>query len=337
MRRLYSLVCVAGGWIVLIASLTACDDGPFGPSFPSGTADGDDGRELLLKMDSYDCWNPVVSPDGNEVAFNKTSINPTSTEMCILNINTGGVTKLLDDAYPNDWSPDGEWIVYRTLTGFGDIWLIHPDGTGNRPLVTSSMAEGRASFSPDSSQVGFESYMDFPDLPGNQIYVIDIDGGEPRRITSGDGSVHYFATTWSPGGEWFAFLDEVVREGSDGESRASELYIISVDGKDQRRLVPQDPVWWILGLCGWTPDGRGVILSMAERLGKDDFRKEFWLYYLKDNSLRQLTFSNSTGTEVDSCDWRPDGTIVMSIHDWHDWSDEKGKLGFSLWTIDAPY
>jgi hypothetical protein len=60
MRRLYSLVCVAGGCIVLIASLTACDDGPFGPSFPSGTAYGDDGRELLLEMDSYDCWNPVV-------------------------------------------------------------------------------------------------------------------------------------------------------------------------------------------------------------------------------------------------------------------------------------
>jgi len=331
MRRLYSLVCVAGGYIVFIASLTACDDGPFGPSFPSGTADGDDGRELLLKVPGYNCWGGVLSPEGDKFLFNMTSLEDYEMDMCILDVASGEWDTFLDDGYPADWSADGNWISYRILTGLGDIWLIRPDGTANHPLVASPMPDNGGCFSPDSSEVGFESFMEFPELQGSQLYIIDTAGGEPRRITNGDGTREYSSASWSPGGEWFAFLDEVYLEGSDNEKTDAELYIISADGTDEYRLVPQHPVWRIHRICGWTADGRAVILSMGET-GKS--RIELWLYYVKENAFEQLTYSNSTEIFVESCDWGSNGKIVMTVYE--DPHDPK-KTHNSLWTMDAPF
>jgi Tol biopolymer transport system component len=331
MRRLYSLACVAGACIVLIASLTACDDGPFGPTFPSGTADGDDGRELLLKVPGYDCWGGVLSPEGDKFLFNMMSLEDYETDMCVLDLATGEWETFLEEGYPGDWSPDGEWIAYSILAGLGDIWLIRPDGTDNHPLVTSPMPDNCPSFSPDSSEVGFQGYLDYLELPDDQLYVIDTAGGEPRRITNSDGTIHYLAPRWSPDGEWFAFIDEVYLEGSDNEKTVGELYIISADGADEHRLVPQHPVWRIHRLCGWTPDGRAVILSMGET-GKS--RIELWLYYVKENVFEQLTYSNSTEIFVDGCDWGPNGKIVMTVYE----SDVGPKeTNNSLWTMDAPY
>jgi Tol biopolymer transport system component len=45
-----------------------------------------------------------------------------------------------------DWSPDGRWIVYRdwrrTCHVCGELWLIRPDGSGNRVLVPVPASEG---------------------------------------------------------------------------------------------------------------------------------------------------------------------------------------------------
>jgi Tol biopolymer transport system component len=244
----------------------------------------------------------------------------------------------MDEGYPGDWSPDGEWIAYCVLTGLGDIWLIRPDGTDNHPLVTSPMPENCPSFSPDSSEVGFYSSMEYADFKDG-IYIIDTAGGERRCITNGDGTVNYTCPSWSPpswspGGEWFAFLDDVYLEGSDNETVVAELYIISADGADEHRLVPQHPVWRINGISGWTPDGRAVILSMTETGNPKKPHSELWLYYLKENVFEQLTYSNSNEIMVRSCDWSSNGKIVMTVYeDPH----VPNETGYSLWTMDAPY
>ena len=333
MRRIVKVTYVRSFCILLTAGIVTCGEVPFGPSFPSGTAYGDDGRELLLKVPGYDCWGGVLSPEGDKFLFNMMSLEDYDTDACVLDVATGEWETFLEEGYPADWSPDGEWIAYYVLTGHGDIWLIRPDGTDNHPLVASPMPDNCPSFSPDSSEVGFYSSMEYPDFKDG-IYIIDTAGGERRCITNGDGTVHYTCPSWSPDGEWFAFLDDVYLEGSDNETVVAELYIISADGADEYRLVPQHPVWRINGLSGWTPDGRAVILWMTETRDPKKPRSELWLYYLKENVFEQLTYSNSSEIYVESCDWGPNGKIVMTVYeDPH----VPKETGFSLWTMDAPY
>jgi hypothetical protein len=89
MRRIVTLTYVWSLCIVLTAGLVTCGEVPFGPTFPPGTADGDDGRELLLKVPGYDCWGGVLSPERDKFLFNMMSLEDYDTDTCVLDLATG--------------------------------------------------------------------------------------------------------------------------------------------------------------------------------------------------------------------------------------------------------
>ena len=68
-------------------------------------------------------------------------------------------------------------------------------------MVTRMAKIGRAaspSFSPDGTRLAFVS--DRTGIP--QVWVIAVDGGVPRQVTTGDDPVG--RVIWSPTGEWLA-------------------------------------------------------------------------------------------------------------------------------------
>ncbi|WP_166332591.1 S41 family peptidase [Sphingobacterium chungjuense] len=61
----------------------------------------------------------------------------------------------------------------------GDIWLADKNGTNARRMTVNPGVEQNPIFSPDGSQVAFTGNYD-----GNtDVYVVSIQGGEPRRVT----------------------------------------------------------------------------------------------------------------------------------------------------------
>ena len=85
----------------------------------------------------------------------------------------------------------------------------------------------------DGSKIVFES-----DRSGSQqLYVMNADGSNERRITFGGG--WYASPDWSPDGNWIAF----VRRGSDGR----RIGIMKADGTGEKLLTtgPADegPSW----------------------------------------------------------------------------------------------
>jgi tricorn protease len=82
----------------------------------------------------------------------------------------------------------------------------------------------------------------------NDLWIVDRNGGESRRLTSSQGTETnpYF----SPDGKLVAFTGNY--------SGNSEVYIISAEGGEPRRLT------WHPGFdraCGWTPDGKQILIG----------------------------------------------------------------------------
>jgi dipeptidyl aminopeptidase/acylaminoacyl peptidase len=113
-------------------------------------------------------------------------------------------------------SPDGKQVVYtltivdlsanKTTT---NLWLAPADGTGKpRQLTTTEKHDRHPRWSPDGQRLLFES-----DRSGeNQLWIIDLSGGEARQLTTIASEAGN--AIWSPDGRWIAFVSAVYPEYS---------------------------------------------------------------------------------------------------------------------------
>ena len=107
-------------------------------------------------------------------------------------------------------SPDGRQVAFTVITQDPDenqvrsaIWVVPADAS--RPARQLTAGKGRdlhPSFSPDGTRLAFTSNRD-KDWR-QDLYVVDLGGGEPRLVVKTPRGVADFA--WSPDGERFAIL-----------------------------------------------------------------------------------------------------------------------------------
>lgn len=107
------------------------------------------------------------------------------------------------------WSPDGQAIAYTSyVSGFPDInvsWIYK--GLLKRPAKGSDRDHNfLPSFSPDGTRIAFSSNRD----GNNEIYVMNVDGSNVRRLTNH--RAIDTTPTWSPSSTHIAFVSE--RSGS---------------------------------------------------------------------------------------------------------------------------
>jgi len=93
-----------------------------------------------------------------------------------------------------DVSPDGKTIAFDLM---GDLYTL-PIAGGKATRITSGMGfDGQPRFSPDGKTIVFVS-----DRSGYEnLWIIDVAGGEPRAITK-DKDAQYLSPTWTPDGQY---------------------------------------------------------------------------------------------------------------------------------------
>lgn len=221
--------------------------------------------------------NPSWSPDGTKVLMIR-SIPRTEggTELVIVDVASHRVSALTRHELPGPgaWSPTGDAIAFPT--GYGDLYLVHPDGTGLTQLTSpgGNCADySGISWSPDASQIAFGRECEGRGDVG--LYVMNADGSNLHRLTS---NPRVLDTAWSPDGGTLAFSEFT---GPDIAVR-----LINVDGTGERVLTSngESPTW--------APNGDAIAVVKSGRV-----------VILDRDGKRLTTLEGASGLYVDHASW----------------------------------
>ena len=150
------------------------------------------------------------------------------------------------------------------------------------------------------AQIVFHSKRD-----GNfEIYVMDADGGNQRRLTSN--SDKDFFPSWSPDGKRIVFHSD--RDGHVPEGRvfhASEIYVMDADGGNPQNLTnhPSDD-----RSPSWSPDGKRIVFQSDRDAGGNPHNIEIYVMDTDGGNQERLT-NNLTMDEDPS--WSPDSKRIV--------------------------
>jgi hypothetical protein len=137
---------------------------------------------LPLLVDGGGNVQGVRSPDRTRIAFS--SSRGGSFDLYVMDADGRNARRITVDAGSEGepvWTPDGARIIYTAAPrgGAPQLVSVRADGTDPKPLTASAGGNRSADISPDGRRVALVSTRD-----GNpEIYELDIDRGEAKRIT----------------------------------------------------------------------------------------------------------------------------------------------------------
>ncbi|TML32876.1 MAG: hypothetical protein E6G24_09175, partial [Actinobacteria bacterium] len=133
----------------------------------------------------------------------------------------------------------------------GDIWVMAPDGTGQRNLTNDGVrVNGSPAWSPDGTEI---AYVRDGAAFGSEIWIMNADGSNEQRLTSGyyDGS-----PAWSPDGTRIAFDSTRPYTAS---AYAHHIWVMNRDGSDPVQLTDDSSTLNHVGADpDWSPDGARI-------------------------------------------------------------------------------
>lgn len=183
-------------------------------------------------------------------------------------------------------TPDvsAEWIVFSYAN---DLWLWPREGGMAIPLASPAGEETTPRFSPDGGRIAFVG-----NYEGNRdIYVMDVPGGVPQRVTHHPGAESLCG--WTPDGRLLFSM-----RGMAEMPKTEALYTIDPAGGPVEELpipygangaVSGDGEW--LAFTPWQRDAR------TWKRYRGGMATDVWLFNLKDGSSRRVTDWEGTDTQ----------------------------------------
>lgn len=213
-------------------------------------------------------------------------------------------------------APDGSKIVYErrsndimTDSTRSNLWVIEPDGSGHRPLVSGTRSASSPRWSTDSGRIAYIQATD----SGQGLYVRWMDTGLTALISNLRKTPS--SLTWSPDGRWLAFVMSVPVKG---------------EPLAKPRTKPEGAKWsepvTVIDKARYRWDGRGFLETAYEHL---------FVVPTDGGTPRQLTSGNFN--HGGPLSWTPNGnSILFSANRTDDWELQSGESDiFSVSVIDG--
>jgi dipeptidyl aminopeptidase/acylaminoacyl peptidase len=248
-------------------------------------------------------------------------------------------------------SPDGKRVAFvrtatdpATLKRNADIWIVPSDASAPpRPLTRSEASDTAPRFSPDGRFLAFLS-----DRSGSlQVWLMSLEGGEPRKLTDVPGGVEE-PLVFAPDGKALAFVADVhpdcpdeacdrkrFEEAEKGPVRAYHLtrlmyrhwnawrpdvrhhvFVLDLVTEKTKDVTPGDfdtpPHFYEEGGIAFSPDGREIAV-VSNRDGNDveawTTNKDVFLVPASGGAARKVT--ENAAADVDPA-FTPDGTAIVT-------------------------
>jgi dipeptidyl aminopeptidase/acylaminoacyl peptidase len=163
----------------------------------------------------------------------------------------------------------------------GDIWTIHPDGTGEKRLTSGAEHND---FAPEWSADGHEIFFTRQGAEEPHIYRMNADGSGTTHVTAGEGP------QISPDGMRLAF------------STGTDFWVARRDGSDRRLVIADDN---LLRVDDWGPTHDQILHTFRDGdalfAGRSPAGAISYWSFLHDEALH---FSNAEPS------WSPSGTRI---------------------------
>lgn len=265
----------------------------------------------LASHSLIDVQSPVVSPDGQWIAYSRSSACAVSLYL----LSVDGLTNTFlhrfgEDAPCNNgqgsvalralqWAPDSQWLLmaYTPLTvvqgldnqqGVARLYRVSVEDRRIGALSDEGSDALSAAWSPDGQLVAY-----IQQIPqGRRMVRVSVAGGDSLILTSVIGA--YEEPLWSPDGAWVYYR---ARNGSNWD-----IYRVSSDGLLNQRLTDNPS---FEGMLDWSPDGTRLVF-VSDRDGD----RELFTMRPDGTDVTQLTYNT---VEDARPTWSPSGNWIAFV------------------------
>jgi eukaryotic-like serine/threonine-protein kinase len=217
---------------------------------------------------------PGLSPDGNSLVY-VSSAGGTQNDIFLQRVGGENAINLTPDSKEDDWSPayspDGQWIAFRSEREGKGIFVMGATGESVRRVADFGF---NPAWSPDGKElvVASEGLTNPTNrVSRSQLWRIDVMTGEKKRIAMKEDAVQ---PSWAPHGRRIAFWG--LPEGTGKRV----LYTVSAAGGEASALNDDTFFNWN---PVWSPDGRYLYFS-SDRSGS----MNLWRRPMDEESGRPL-------------------------------------------------
>ena len=221
-------------------------------------------------------------------------------------------------------SPDGKYVVYAKQESAGQsLWLrqVAVNNSDVQIAPTKETEYNSFTYSPDGN---FIYYVEGRSgVNSATLYRMSALGRNPTKLFTDRGSLRIAI---SPDGQRLAFT-------RTHPSRANELIVTNLEGKDERVLAVGDVKRDLFNPIAWSPDGKSIAVGLAVREGP---RYET-VIAVNVESGKQQPMTTERWASIGQIHWLHDGSGLVILASEPNITSESTLTSFrQLWHLSLP-